>query len=419
MAKLRSAIQEAIKKALAGSVDRVVRADLPSTWPLAEAIKNLRQEADEGRMRVGILRPFTSKMFTRVDCEMSDDPTRITRWRNDRRKGWDLIVCGRADGQSAAGLRDFARVVRRRDVMAAWVELEGDVAAGKSGKPEVGRLVAAMFEQCGQGRIDALALDDYLTAAAQVTSRHIDSVFGEMWRARLLPDDQVLDQGASARRLDTNLDIVARLEAEEERDVRTRLKKATSGGESRAASARAALAFMKSGAREDLRGARLSDILNILGQRAVPPAAERVKDFTELLDLFAQEPQQCTEALATLSERWNLDDAESAGIEVDVTIGDDRSRYRVVLRPTTEKTVEDDSSHDVVSSPWVGEGGFPQVLIAWRDQETPEGFDSDAAWKRRTAGEFDQVLNAHPATDVGVLREAEVVNDFETPTWRI
>ncbi len=410
MAKLQAAIERSLSRALELSADGVVRIDLPSTWPLVGALAERIRQGVDRRLRIGVLRPFSVKSFGRLGSDVSDDPTKITGWRNSRRRVGELIVCGRADGRNSAGLRDFARVVRRKDVIEAWVELEGDIAATKSGKPEIARLVSAMFEECARGRIDGVALNEYLTASAEVTSRNIDSVFAEMWRARLIPDDQVLDRGASARRLDLNLSVLARLEAEEEREIRARLRQASEGGGGggrKANSARAALAFMKSGAREDLSGARLSDIVEILGQKIVTPAPERAHEFTELLDQMEREPGVCVEALKDLSNRWDLDDPDLGLVEVDAALRDGRSRYRIVLSPTTEKVGGDDGTRDVLHSPWVGdrEDSAAQTLIAWRDQETPEPYDGGSGWKKRTAAEFEQVLNVDSEADVALLRE--------------
>jgi hypothetical protein len=407
VAKLSTAIEDALRTALAATEDRVIRIDVPRTWPVPEAVSMLAADSKKGeRLRVGILRPFTASPFTDIPCDVSIDAGQITRWRNERGRRAAIVVCGRADSQNTAGLRDFARIVRRADVMTAWKALEGETIAERSGKPEVGRLIEALFNQCEQGHLDALGLDDYLSAIAQVTPRQIESVFVELWRTRLIPDDQILDKGVSARRLDTNLEVIARLEAGEERDLRVRLRRASQGTDNKARSARAALDFMKTRSKDDLRGARLSDILDILGTRGAAQSLDRADNLIDLLNSVQDDYPGVARALRELTEKWSLDDSEGV-VEAEATISGERRRYRLSLRPTTANAPDDEDSDEVLASLWVPQAAPEgQVLAAWKDTEEPELFDVGKGWKRRLASDFFAVLDAHTASDVAEVRLA-------------
>jgi hypothetical protein len=118
-----------------------------------------------------------------------------------------VIICGRAEGPGTEGLRDLANIVRKDDVVTAWRKavIGGTPALGE--KPELTNLVETLFDACHVGRVDTLNLAEYLTAIGDLSARDLRPVFDEMWRVGLLRDEQALDRGQSARRLQTNLQV--------------------------------------------------------------------------------------------------------------------------------------------------------------------------------------------------------------------
>jgi len=392
VAKLAVALCSAIESVLRASSDQITRVEVPRSWPVREAIAQLLSKYPQ--TRVGLLRGYPIALTSGLKVKTSDSAQQITAWRNNRNRTTPLVIFGKATGESAAGLRDFARVVLRKHVIAAWRDIEGDYAATLCGKPEVARMVTCLLDHAESGDIDAVALDDYLTAIGKITPHNINPVFKEMWRARLIPDDQAIDKGNTKRRIDSNLELVSLLEADEERGTRSRLRKAAAAGGKSVNSARAALDFIKTRDSSHLKRAQLEDIKRILAKEGNGGTADKTADVFELLN--GPDTTVITDALGELNTKWHLEDAELKPVETDASFGDDVLRCRITLSaPTGEVVDQDGSSLKQMEARWFGPGD-EQTLVAEVSGEKPEPCDeSSQQLSGRTASDLSDALESH------------------------
>ena len=110
--RLHRVLQRTIEAALAGSPDRLIRLDLPPTWPVQQALLSLDIS---GPLRVGAMLPFRSDQLSDLEGEtrvtLSTRADEMTRWRDpdgDLPPGTTILL-GSATSSEESGLIDPIR----------------------------------------------------------------------------------------------------------------------------------------------------------------------------------------------------------------------------------------------------------------------------------------------------------------------
>lgn len=381
MSSLARALAGAVEAALQQAADKVVRADVPSTWPVKEAIAAGVAQHGKERVRYGLLPPFHSLRVSGV--RTSSDAEEMTRWRNRRQRSYALVMFGRASGRNTAGLKDLSGIVRAKDVIRLWRgEVSGSLAVA-TGKPEANSLAEAILDECERGRLDAVRVCDFLEGLLVADNATIDTVFQGMWRAGLMPDDQALDRGGARRRIALNLDTLARLDAADDTKVAARLQGAASGGATRkAASAQAILAYLEERDVELLANAWLPDIVAVLGEASAEPKAERPRDLWDLLDANGSHAADVGRILKQWAAAYPLSDPEGGVLNGDLFNEGGQVKYRLALQPRAEtiQVGDGDEPEYVQSHLWTGDKVYEQPLVAVTKSREPREYDGTGPW---------------------------------------
>src|SRR3990172_2967269 len=117
--RLVSVIGEVIERSLMSTPDKWARAELPTDWPVAEALEGVASRI--GALRVAVLRPFDKASVERADLMVEDRPSVITRWRNrTTHPAIPTLILGDARGDEEHGLRQLPEIVLDRQVLDRW-----------------------------------------------------------------------------------------------------------------------------------------------------------------------------------------------------------------------------------------------------------------------------------------------------------
>jgi hypothetical protein len=374
---LSDAIQQAIAVAMDSASDRIVRLEAPRDWPISEAVRAYTKTKKDG-VRLLITRPFKLSDFKGLNA--TDKAGKATAWRNTKGRSYEILVVGGKDGSLMAGL-DALKRVPREVIFQAWrdsvmSELPAD---GDLGKPEVRRLITALFEQATNNRITASLLDKYLRKV--MADGTVSCIQGSLGELGILKDSQILNEGMAARRLRRNLDLLDLLRTPDDQRLDARLKEAAGStrGQPRKA-AKAAIAYRQSGDLSLLVDTDLVDLEQCL-TKAPPPATARTIGLTDVLDAYHEHPETVTDCLNELTTQWKHDEPVTS-LDSQITIDESIYRVSVPLSPTIEDIDESDDSdgesddESRLSFQWIGTDPESDVVAAMSSSPRPEGISN-------------------------------------------
>lgn len=374
---LSEAIQKAIAVAMDASSDRIVRLEAPRDWPVSEAVRAYARARKHG-LRLLITRPFKLVDFKGLNA--TDKAGKATAWRNTTGRTYEILVVGGKDGSLMAGLDAIKRVPRDvifqawRDSVMSAMPTDGDL-----GKPEVHRLIRALFEQATNNRITASLLDRYLRKV--MADGTVSCIQGSLGDLGVLKDSQILNEGMASRRLRRNLDLLDLLRTPDDQRLDARLKEAAGTGRGQAKkAAKAAIAYRQSGDMSLLIDTDLVDMEQCLA-KAPPPPTARTIGLTDLLDSYHEHPELVTECLNELTKQWKHDEAV-ASLDSQITIDESAYRVNVPLSPTVEEIEESDDTDGEsdddsrLSFQWIGSEPESDVVAAMSASARPEGISA-------------------------------------------
>lgn len=342
--------------------DKWARAELPTDWPIAEALEGVASRI--GALRVAVLRPFDKASVERADLTVEDRPSVITRWRNrPTDSAIPTLILGDARGDEEHGLRQLPEIIldrqvldRWRDALLRWIH---DNVESKTVPP----LVAQLLELTHSGAVDATRLDEYLTASLADRKLALARLRSEMWRVSLLPDDRALDAGEARSRVRMNLQtrqlLLSASDSPADLARLSRLSEAAQGGDKTAADA---LTYRDTRDPAILRGVELGKLFAILSPRSKSPApARRSLSLLGVLDEggSADGIRQILERLAAGWDLFGRDEQELIAA-IDPSGGSPRE-VRVEVTPLS-----------IERSIWIGDGAPENQVLAYMAESAAE-----------------------------------------------
>jgi hypothetical protein len=355
--RLRDAIVAVLADSLSAAPDRWARAELPSEWPVPDAVHDLIETHQLAR--VGVLRPFNVANFDGSGYLVSVNAQEITeRWRNtpiEHRRDKPTLILGDARGPDEAGLRELPRVVRDLAVLERWRSALREWLASLVTSTAPAELIDALLRFAEDGRVDAIRLEQFLEAAVGAEDL-LDGLRSGLWILNLIPDSRVLDDPAG--RLDTNLQVRRLLLAASEMGSDTnriqRLRNAARDGNDAAA---AAVHYRDDRDREHLRGTNLDALVQIMSPTGKATGSVKTLELFRLLDVPAgARVEDIHDALRSLAEDW------------DLSSEDEKSTIRATLTrpemPDAEVAV-DVNRPRLSESRWIGDGAADSQMLAF------------------------------------------------------
>jgi len=183
--------------------DGILRLECSKDWPVSEAVCNFFKISKN--CHFFICRPFKKSEFPVKT--ITDDPKVATKWRNEKKRDFYVLLVGSTGGPLDSGLKDV-RKITRQSIVNSWKKAvisklpEND---SELSKPEVKRLIWELFDYASTGAIQASSLEDYLESIFK--DPKVETICKNMWILDLLPDSQAVDVGMARRRLARNIEI--------------------------------------------------------------------------------------------------------------------------------------------------------------------------------------------------------------------
>lgn len=117
---LKSAIVDAVNEAIDLSSDKIVRIDIKSNWPIADALTHVKETFPN--CVIGLLDASRGQDLHDLGINYNDNPHELTQLRNLSRNSLTdpLVLIGSASGKSQAGLKHLRTVVTQVQIIKKW-----------------------------------------------------------------------------------------------------------------------------------------------------------------------------------------------------------------------------------------------------------------------------------------------------------
>lgn len=372
MTGLVKAIERVLVERLDNLADRIVRLEVPHSWPVPDAFRALSHSR---KIRILVSRPFIAKDFEGI--EITSDAGLATQWRNESDSKYDTIIIGSPRGRLVDGLRDVT-VIDRNAVVDVWsdTELERIRQSGSEDlcKPESTNLIKELFGAVCTGVVDANQMVKYLDTLSKEPS--VDSITKNLWQIGLMEDAKALDTRVSSERVQRNQALVDDLANSDDPRIDSRLKRIIES--SRSSADQIELANKLKSYREDkdkthLRGVQLNDVESLLTETAPSPGAKGVS-FSHLLDKFSEHPVEVRNALKLLRSEWENSSDSNRNLEVTFPLNGATSKCSLKLDILTVEASDASGDEFILSRPWTRfnvDGRLCQVLTVQSDHSNP------------------------------------------------
>lgn len=366
---LASAIASSLSTQMDRTSDRILRVEASRDWPIATAMHKYAEAHDE--VRFLIRRPFTAAPFSPL--KVTDSAAIATRWRNERRRTYDIVIIGATGGSLDAGLRDVRRVDRRKLITAWQAAVLGQLPEPPSelSKPEFRRLLEELFEMVANGSVQASGLERYI--ASVLRHANVATICNSLWMLGLLPDARALDVGVARRRIQRNLDVVTQLRTSDDARIERHLEAASaSTNEGKRRSADGAQQYRETGNNEELKPVQLPDLEEIFAPESTT-AGPRATNLFDLLDRYTEHPADVVASLRALAEHWDCEVIQEA-LETTLTLEGKECLVRVELHPAQRDVpiAGDDDPTTTLDYPWTHLLAGEQILAATSSATDPE-----------------------------------------------
>lgn len=372
MTGLVIALEKTVSERINTLADRIVRLDVPHSWPVSAALALLSKSR---KIRVLVSRPFLAKDFDGL--EITVDAGVATQWRNETGAIADTIIIGSPRGRLVDGLRDVT-VIDRTSVVRVWSgsELERIKTSGSEDlcKPESTNLIEELFDAVSAGVIDANQMVKYLDTLHKDPS--VESITKNLWLIGLMEDAKALDTRVSSERVQRNQALVDDLANSDDPRIDSRLKRIIDSP--RSSEAHIELAKKLKSYREDkdkvhLRGVQLNEVELLLTETAPSPGAKGIS-FSHLLDKFSEHPLDVLNALKLLRSEWEKSLDSNSNLEITFQLDGATSKCSVKLDFLSVEVSGVDEDELTLARPWTRfnmNGKACQVLTVQSDQAGP------------------------------------------------
>lgn len=318
--KLVAILADTLTHALASTSDRWIRAEIPSDWPVRDALFNVQAQLPS--LRVGVLHPFALSDLP-DDVITSNDAKTITDWRNqsiDAKRQNPTIVVGETRGTNESGLRSVPRIITEVDVVRTWHDRVQDWLRANVNSQTPTALFAYLFDLASDGLLDAVNLDEYITFTFEQDAHILTALRNDLWRINLFPDNRVLDSGNTRARIELNMHarrllLSASVSPSDIKQVQRLRQSAAHGNE---VASRAVL-YSSTKDRILLQNVQLDTFLELLtphsttvpvGSGPKQPTPRRIGLFEFLDHTAGLNSDQVLDVISRLGEGWNLDNEE-------------------------------------------------------------------------------------------------------------
>lgn len=425
--ELSTAVASTLRAGLSETADRWIRAPLPYDWPVESALEEL---AGSGLLeRVGVTAPFSEISLPPEDVLVTNDPSEITRWRNQTvsaKAERPTVVLGEARDSKEEGLREPQTVVRSDEVIARW---EHEIVAWfkenvSSTAPQA--FVHALFRRVKSQVINPIKVDSYLSAIATKDNERsiLDTLRSEMWRLGLFPDKQVLDKDQVDKRLRRNIDTIGLLlspvDSNADSRRRRKLSKLSRSGNPVAS---AALKYVESEDPAALRHVELSSVEAIIdpsdpGEDDDDDDESETKTiglFEFLDNRFGLPRNRVMEVIDELGEQWEEAEKSESAASVAIGLSHGEDAYEVQVEFEATEPESDDLN-------WLGDGSPEKQNVVFRAAWDINVGDSFVASKKLTGRELLKLAESQDAlsgeeSEVGAYVEQYVDARSRLADW--
>jgi len=192
--------------------DKILRLECSKDWPVSEAVQIFLDSNKD--CRLFICRPFKKSDFDAKT--ITDDPKIATKWRNEKRRDFSILIVGMTGGPLDAGLKDVKKIGRRA-IINEWrnaILKKLPIDTSELSKPEVKRLISELFDYVSSGTIQASLLEEYLECIFKTPQ--VQTICENLWILGLIPDSQAVDNGMAKRRLQRNVEVSVALKTSDD-----------------------------------------------------------------------------------------------------------------------------------------------------------------------------------------------------------
>lgn len=293
-----------IAKAVKTADDHLIRVELGPTWPIDPIIDELRNI--EPAVKIGVMQNLRSHVH---DMDAIRDAALLTKMRNRRRKSEDpkpLVLFGLANGSQEAGLQKLSVVLNRRDIAFSWWEAvnaqlsRSFSSGGLVFRQHIGEFVA---KRVGGGVLQPESADLFMKL---ILDPDVESAVlqDSLYLIGMIPDDGLATSSGGKRasflrRMEQNLAVLDTLSGLSGDPQKAHRITSTS-----TASSQALMSWSESHNNEDLKGAELTAVLDILspGPGPTPPRPPSTESFLEALGNPARSESQRQQLIKWASE---------------------------------------------------------------------------------------------------------------------
>ena len=290
---LKSAIVDAITEAIDLSSDKIVRIDIKSNWPIADALIHVKESFPN--CVIGLLDSSRGQDLHALGINYNDNPHELTQLRNLSRNSLTdpLVLIGSASGKSQAGLKHLRTVVTQVQIIKKWNSNIKLVLESKFQEKELQirkNICETLLRFVNERKLTGSSVNIYFSNIFSENQKESKFLDENLWHLGLIPDENLLSSSNISGRLEFNAEKIEELEL----DFHNQGSKFRKLSDSKNPKVVSFVSWLASHDDLDLKKSDLSEVLKALKENeTTPPPISKFDDFLKVLGTksFNERPQ--------------------------------------------------------------------------------------------------------------------------------
>ena len=281
--ELKSAIVDAVNEAIDLSSDKIVRIDIKSNWPIADALTHVKETFPN--CVIGLLDASRGQDLHDLGINYNDNPHELTQLRNLSRNSLTdpLVLIGSASGKSQAGLKHLRSVVTQVQIIKKWNSNIKLVLESNFQEKELQirkNICETLLRFVNERKLTGSSVNTYFSNIFSETQKESKFLDENLWLLGLIPDENLLSSSNISGRLEFNAEKIEELEL----DFHNQGAKFRKLSDSKNPKVVSFVNWLASHDDLDLKKSDLSEVLKALKENeTTPPPISKFDDFLKVL----------------------------------------------------------------------------------------------------------------------------------------
>lgn len=201
---LRDAIKNCVATSLDKSSNKIIRIDVKSRWPIAQALDDLFLE--NNKITFGLLDIGRKDEFKNLTC--ITESHLLTKLRNKQMQERNsLILIGSATALGQAGFKSVSQLITQQKICVVWKKQTlAFVESNYQEREKLIRstLVSNLIDLVSEGKLTGQSVDEYFQSIFSDSSKETRYIHEFLWLIGIVPDENLLSSNSYLSRIAFN-----------------------------------------------------------------------------------------------------------------------------------------------------------------------------------------------------------------------